>query len=633
MGRHKVRSMFSNRTKGNQAVLGFAKVDEAEKVLLDLADYIYAHTSIKPMSKVLFLISRLLLLAKRDLLTNDASALARNYATVRESLNGAAPDDDFSFATVIDECTTHLEYLTTAIDRVETSARDVDALGLAFNTLLRGKFEAGEGLGTFLTPEEVVVPMVDMAIASVEPTLLDQLGRKRGPLFGDICGGTGRFVYAITRRLLERGLNRRKVSLAARLFDQSSFAVDCARLNFLFDDINPCFQRVGDSLTDSHVAELRERFALLATNPPFGTAKYRWHPGLRDSLPSDVLHALGATQEGDTADPSLLFFFRNLDLLAEGGVLAIVLPDGVIHSDKFAEGLRSYERHTAKTIHVAAIVSLPTATFSLGGTVAKTSFLVVRVDRSTCCRPIYFAQANHVGFKKRGKRRVSDSSGNELPSIADEFTSKRYIVGRKLSPWREYKRLSPAALSKARSTRNVPTRPLRNVVASARIVRKQSTDFHVSVLDVDETGLINVVAASQNAPTSPGLACEPGDILLSCINPRIWRVAVIPEIQGSWSCSPEFLVLRPNKPDDAWGIAIALHHADPISAVQAMAGGTSSSRQRVPKADVLDIDIPKIAQVNELAKHALERTRFYETRLKEYAAYCALHNGSNRFGI
>jgi hypothetical protein len=162
-----------------------------------------------------------------------------------------------------------------------------------------------------------------------------------------------------------------------------------------------------------------------------------------------------------------------------------------------------------------------------------------------------------------------------------------------------------------------------------------STDrFHISVLDVDETGLIDIVSASKNQPATPGLTCKPGHVLVSCINPRIWRVAVVPEIPGEWSCSSEFLVLRPRPGVNSWSLAMALHHANVLRTVRAMAGGTSSSRQRVPKDLLLDVPIPvPAAQTSTLEEHAQARTQFYRTRLREARAYERLHEGIADFDL
>jgi len=173
--------------------------------------------------------------------------------------------------------------------------------------------------------------------------------------------------------------------------------------------------------------------------------------------------------------------------------------------------------------------------------------------------------------------------------------------------------------------------PLANLVKMVRDFKNGSSigeQFHVSVLDVDATGLIDMIASSRNKPLSKGLACQPGDILVSCMNPKIWRVTVIPNVPGSWSCSPEFVVLRPKKGQDSWRIALALHHPSVVQTVQAMAKGTSSSRQRVPKDRVLTVNVPELVITNKLAEYVTWREEFYAKRLREAHAYDEIHEGA-----
>jgi hypothetical protein len=612
-------------------------LSEAERVLLELADYVYAHTSLKPISKTLFLISRCLFVEKLAGHASTPRELCAKYQRVRAALNGACPGDDFDFRTVVEECEAHVPYVLKAVNAVCTLTKKSDSLGLAFNTLLRGKFESGEGMGTFLTPEEVVIPMVDMLLKVVGPGVLDRLTGASPDLYGDICGGTGRFVYALARRLEQLGVSRPQIQNAARLFDQSLMAVDLGKLNFLFEELEPRFERVGDSLVASQVSSLRERFVLLATNPPFGAAKYRWSKDIADVLPAELLLAIGMRGKGDGADPSELFFFRNLDLLAAGGALAIVLPDGVVQSDGFRKALEIYEHVRRTRIHVAAIVSLPAVTFSLGGTVAKTSFVIAQKDSECRNKPLYVAIASHVGFLKRGKKRADDPNGNDLSAVAREFGSQNTSVGCVVKCWRAHESLVPARLMHAHTNGQRSSEEAR-LCDLVRVTREftgkpgdRAGSYHISVLDVDETGLIDVIAASRNQPLSKGMACKDGDILLSCMNPKIWRVTVVPDIPGVWSCSPEFLVLRPIRPADSWRIALALHHPAVFQSVQAMAKGTSSSRQRVPKDRVLAISVPKFEMAGAVNQYVKWRREHYLNRIREAKAYERIHGGASTF--
>jgi hypothetical protein len=598
---------------------------------------VYAHTSLKPISKTLFLISRCLCVAKLGG-ASTANDLASKYQQIRASFNGAAPDDDFDFASVVAECDRHVPCVLEAVNKVCCLTTKTDSLGLVFNTLLRGKFEGGEGMGTFLTPEEVVFPMVDMLVQVLDKTAFDKLGGPSPLFYGDICGGTGRFVYALARRLAERGLSRRRLETSARLFDQSLMAVDLGKMNFLFDGMQPSFERVGDSLIAQQVTSLRSRFLLLATNPPFGSGKYRWNRELAESLPYEVLAAIGVRGHGDTADPSELFFFRSLDLLAPGGALAIILPDGVVQSEGFRKAISVYERARQAHLHVAAIVSLPSVTFSLGGTVAKTSFLVVQKAEQPNEKPLYVAVAQHVGFVKRGKKRANDPKGNDLVKIAEEFGGGCPVLGRMVGCWRTQGSFVATGLLhtvEAGSSSGEEAR-LGDLVEMVRRFKNDGGDevverFHVSVLDVDATGLIDIISASRNQPRSKGLGCQSGDILVSCMNPKIWRVAVVPNLPGSWSCSPEFVVLRPKKSEDPWKISIALHHPSVMQSIQTMAKGTSSSRQRAPKDRVLSVSVPEVRAAKTLTDYVAWREELYVKRLREARAYEDIHQGGANF--
>jgi type I restriction-modification system DNA methylase subunit len=612
-----------------------ADVSAAEDVLLRLADYIYGHTALKPMSKTLFFISRCLLLARKGIPITTVEDTIVAYNNLQNSLGKYAPIDDFEFGAVLNEIVGQLEEVRSSISAISRFGRNSDTLGLAFNTLLRGKFEGGEGLGTYLTPEEVATPMVEMGLSALDPSLLLELtnSERSSVHFGDICGGTGRFVYAIYRALLARGASRQTLANAAKLYDQSSLAVGMAKLNFVFDDVLPEFESVSDSIIAEPVSRMRNSFALLATNPPFGTGKYQWNTRLSKSLPKEILQAVGLTSDG-AADPAQIFVFRNLDLLMPGGVLVIVLPDGLLQSKEFTESLRVYERCRNTQIQIVGIVSLPAVTFSLGGTVAKTTFVIFRRSKDGQKKtPTYLAHAQHVGFLKRNNRRTADPEGNELLAIAKEFCAHGERIGHFGRDWHDAERLTFAHLrttiheSPCVSGCNVQLSKIVSPIRESIRVSGGIKHFHISILDVDETGLINIVAATRNRPVTPGLKCQPGDILVSCINPRIWRTTVIPDIVALlWSCSSEFVVLRPKEKDLSWAISLALHHQSVVGAVENLTGGTSSSRQRIEKNLILDLFVPAPEQFQSLVKgHYADRNKLYAIRLREMELYSALH--------
>ena len=617
-------------------------LDEAERLLLDLADYIYVNTSLKPMSKTLFVLSRCLLAApaRGD---DRADELVRAYVQRIESLGTTPLYDDFDFSATLRECRPHLTHLLSVLDRVRVLCADSDCLGLAFNTLLRGKWEGGEGLGTHLTPEEVVRPMTEMVLSSIARPLQALARTKRpGALFGDPCGGTGRFALAFARQLRTRGFEPHQIGNMVRLYDQSSLSIDLARLNFAFDGLPSDFLRVNDSLTAPDVSGESQRYLAIATNPPFGTGKYRWSPELELAIDRRLLRFVGLRQHGDTCDPSEIFVLRCLDLLTAGGVLAIVLPDGVLHARKFRQMLDYYETVTnGFALELLAIVSLPAVTFSLGGTVAKTSFLVLRKTNDRQEHAAYVAHANHIGFRKRGNRRVADPRGNDLEEVAKDYQLRHSNGGTWIKEWRSADRLAPSALQRVSGAKEATSgEPLSQMVRlhkerGATLATAEEPWYHVSILNVDGTGAIDVMKASANRPATPPQACRSGDVLVSCINPRIWRVCVVPNLEGTWTCSTEFAVLRPCNGVNPWELALRLHHATVIGTVTALASGTSSSRQRVDKSCLLhDVVVPEVdIDSSALASYVECREAFYHCVMDEHRAFQRLHDGIPRFQL
>ena len=161
-------------------------------------------------------------------------------------------------------------------------------------------------------------------------------------------------------------------------------------------------------------------FDLICTNPPFGTPKFKkgqeeakkaheramekilatfrsdltprtGRGGGLDYSPTVTGLAMGGSpsskgvwkEASANTDPAVLFIDRCLQLLKPGGRLLIVLPDGVLcnSGDRYvreyimgAKDEATGEFHGGKAI-VKGVISLPSDTFKLSGTGAKTSVL------------------------------------------------------------------------------------------------------------------------------------------------------------------------------------------------------------------------------------------------------------------
>jgi type I restriction enzyme M protein len=329
-----------------------------------------------------------------------------------------------------------------------------DLLGWAFSTFLRGKYDSSGGLATYLTPTEVVDCTVRMAFHDIPKSDLWASDPEGRPTFrvGDICCGTGSFLVGALAEMKRRLLQsihpdpEQQLAWLQKLKAHSLFGADAAPASITKAHLNLLtygasahrLLRVQDSITDPIIDTFAGKFDLLLTNPPFGKGKYDDLVGL-DKMRTGELQ-LGwkwssgrpeKKRELKKADPAALFIDRNLQLLRPGGRLLIVVPDGLLSNagDRYIReylmGIKDPETglfHGGKAI-VKAVVSLPTQTFAISGTGAKTSFLYLQKKRHSADRqgPIFMAVAEHVGYVKKGNTEVSDPEGNDLLAIAQAY--------------------------------------------------------------------------------------------------------------------------------------------------------------------------------------------------------------------
>lgn len=472
-----------------------------------------------------------------------------------------------------------------------------DPLGTAFDALLAGRYDHSGGLGTYLTPSGVARMMAEVAADLVDVSTVD------GPGFGDPYCGTGRFLVAMLEVLRERGDDR---LLAGGPFgaDQALSSVAKARINMLLYGVErPLVWTVRDSVTDADVDCLNGTVPVILTNPPFGEGKYDDPEGL-----ARTAAAIPRLAGRGRVDPSVACLVRSLRLLAPGGVLGIVLPDGVISSRSFSDLASGDGGDLAHVVGLEANISLPTATFALSGTVAKTSIVFFRKARRP--RHVALARVEHVGYVRQGGRAAHDPGGNELPAVSRlvregleraggatlsiESTDPIVTVAlaeslRSFDP----ARLDPVALEARRWTGERGGRELRELLAAKKAPNaRAATTPYISVLHVDDLGTVDWTAARGYRPATPGLLVEPGDVIVSLLNPAKLRAAVIPEGAEGLQVSGEFGVFSPIC--DPYAVLGILYSPRVRAQLSPLGRGTSSSRRRIDVEDVLSLVVPTL---------------------------------------
>ncbi|MGI8536953.1 MAG: HsdM family class I SAM-dependent methyltransferase [Mycobacteriales bacterium] len=508
-----------------------------------------------------------------------------------------------------------------------------DPLGAAFDAFLRGRYDHSGGLGTYLTPSAVTSTLAEIALEMVDPLLPIAEG---SVTFGDPCVGTGRFLIAMldaARRRAEGEGSMRDYDAFRKhgMFgaDQSAASVAKARTNLLLYGIrNPFVFTVRDSVTDRNVDALRGRLKLILTNPPFGDGKY-------DSLDGIARTRMLLPEVGkrDRIDPAIAFVARCLDLLAPGGVLGIVLPDGLVDGAVLRRALaRQNLSLSADEISVEANISLPTAAFAPSGTVAKTSALMIRRGKPASGR-ILLARADHVGYIKQAGKVVPDPAGNDLPIITQvgcallsgamatptvqPVVSEQPLVAfpeRRDLATLDPSRLDPSSVRARHGLRAEGATDLSTLIKPVRTVRAKKVSGlpFVSVLHVDDLGAVAWHEAEVNEPSTPGQFAKAGDLLVSLLNPKKLRAAVVPDVYAEVECSAEFAVFEANV--DPYAVLALLYRPAVQAQLAPLGRGTSSSRRRIEAADVLALLVPAldsetVERLGEDTRQSLEAIR------------------------
>lgn len=479
----------------------------------------------------------------------------------------------------------------THIEFGAASTSPLDPLGVAFDTFLHGKYDHAGGLGTYLTPATVARTMAEVGFDLVDP-LSDGL-------VGDPCAGTGRFLAAIVARAAERITGEKLTAWISENVvgcDQSANSVAMARVNMLsYGARHPHIFTVEDSITNRHLDEWRGQFRLILTNPPFGDGKYDDADGIRRT---DAL--LRVSRGRPKIDPAVAFLARCIDLLGEGGVAGIVLPDGVLNGTALQEALVPTTA-LIQAAHVEGVISLPTATFAPAGTVAKTSILFLR-KAGVPSRSVFFARANHVGYVMKSGTAVADPDGDDLPEISGAVRSLLSSGKESSSLVTECQRDevrsldassvdADAVLARDHLVRLGGT-PFSNLLKPVKAKRSHLRDDipFVSVLHVDELGSVVWHEAENYRPTTSGKLASAGNILVSLLNPAKFRATVIPQRYQKVQVSAEFGVFKST--EDPYAALALLQHPSVRAQLAPLGTGTSSSRRRITPEDVLSVVCP-----------------------------------------
>lgn len=274
---------------------------------------------------------------------------------------------------------------------------DIDALGDAYEYLI-GQFAAGSGkkAGEFYTPQQI------SDILSTIVTL-DSQDPKTGPKqrlesVMDFACGSGSLLLNVRKRMGPHGIGK--------IYGQEKniTTYNLARMNMLLHGVKDTEFEIyhGDTLTNDWdiLRELnpakKPAFDAIVANPPFS---YRWEP--TDAQADDVRfknHGLAPKSAADFA-----FLLHGFHFLKDEGVMAIILPHGVLFRGGAEERIRT---KLLKDGHIDTVIGLPSNLFYSTG--IPVCILVLK----KCKQPddVLFINAAEHFFKGKRQNHLTDEN-------------------------------------------------------------------------------------------------------------------------------------------------------------------------------------------------------------------------------
>ncbi len=280
------------------------------------------------------------------------------------------------------------------LESVNLSETDLDSKGRAFETFM-GSFFRGN-FGQYFTPREIVKFIVDVLPITHDSKVLDTS-----------CGSGGFLLYALNKVRNEATEYYPNYKKDARQYakwfpywhdfaEKNLYGIEineqisrAAKMNMIIHDDGHTNVITSDGLVSD--TTIKERtgnkgfeygtFDFIITNPPFGSNIRQTEQAYMKTYQlgkkeNDWL-AVKSQSSDDTRDgqqSEVLFLEQDYKFLKEGGMLAIVLPDGILTNSS----MQYVRTQLEDWFRIVAVVSMPQTAFSANGAGVKSSVLFLK---------------------------------------------------------------------------------------------------------------------------------------------------------------------------------------------------------------------------------------------------------------
>lgn len=275
------------------------------------------------------------------------------------------------------------------MEGVDLLSTDLDSKGRAFETFM-GSFFRGD-FGQYFTPRNIVSFIVDSLPITNKNRVLDTS-----------CGSGGFLLHALdkVRKAATQKYPDHKNDVKQHerwwlywhdFAENNLFGIEIneqiartAKMNMIIHDDGHTNVVASDGLVSPEVLQektgnlgfKRNSFEFIITNPPFGsvikqTEKAYLHQYSLATRDVDWLNPNSKASDRPSQSSEVLFIEQAEQYLADGGYLAIVLPDGILTNSSM-QYVRDY---ISDTFRIVAVVSMPQTAFMATGAGVKSSVL------------------------------------------------------------------------------------------------------------------------------------------------------------------------------------------------------------------------------------------------------------------
>lgn len=333
---------------------------------------------------------------------NEFQGLFSEINLASDKLGKKYADRNAKLCTVISEIARGMAFSTTA-----------DTLGDAYEYLI-GQFAAGSGkkAGEFYTPQQI--SNILSSIVTLDSQEPKEGPRKKLDSVFDFACGSGSLLLNVRKHMKKAG------GSIGRIYGQeyNITTYNLARMNMLLHGVKDTEFEIwhGDTLKNDW-DWLREtnpakepKFDAVVANPPFS---YRWDP--KDEASQDPRFKNHGVAPKSAAD--FAFLLHGLHYLKEDGVMAIILPHGVLFRGGKEADIR---RKLLDDGHIDTVIGLPPNLFY------STGIPVCVLVLKKCKKPddVLFINAAEHFTKGKRQNQLADADIERIVSTYRDRTDR-----------------------------------------------------------------------------------------------------------------------------------------------------------------------------------------------------------------